>query len=205
MLLTALPFMRPVKPTIEFIDVNSALSTSLSTMPTHQSGDILIAVAFHTGGTVPSLASGWTNRANASQSWNSFRIAYKIASSSSETSGTWTNAQNLLIAVYRNLDSTTPIGGVTVYSAFSGSNVTYPGIGAMQITDGTSWVAGVGFSESGSPTFVAPAGMVRRYTTTDRASLHDTDAGVTGWPSDVNGAMGVTASSLGITMELRAA
>lgn len=85
-------------------------STSV-TIPSHVAGDLIIAFAYRDGSfTPPSLPSGqnWTNLfSNSGASTNSHRIAVKIARDSSEVSGTFTNATDMLIVVVNSsLNST---------------------------------------------------------------------------------------------------
>lgn len=92
--------------TVAFVAAASAEATSLSTMPTHEKGDLLIAIAGRTNdATVPSAASGW-NVSRVQQGGTSpartILIGWKVAASAAETSGTWANAQILMVAVYRD-------------------------------------------------------------------------------------------------------
>lgn len=84
--------------------VGTAIGTTTATMPAHQSGDLLIGYAFRDGSnTAPSLPSGWTNGDNSGANSCSARLGYKVATSSGETSGTWTNATSLIIVVLRGV------------------------------------------------------------------------------------------------------
>lgn len=92
--------------------VGAATGTDSVTMPAHQAGDLIVAFAFRDGSTtLPTLPAGWTSRlAPTGANSCSMRLATKIAASSSETSGTWTNATSLIVLVLR---------GVTYDSAYS--------------------------------------------------------------------------------------
>lgn len=72
------------------------------TIPTHQVGDLICIVTYRTNATAPSLGSGFTNLASWTGSTRSARIGYKIATTNSETSGTWSNAKRIAVFVYRN-------------------------------------------------------------------------------------------------------
>ena len=86
---------------INLIGADSALSTTI-TIPTHDVGDMLLMFAYRTGVTTPpTLPDGWKNLDSGGSGLNGSRVAYKIAASDSETSGTWTNASGLIIHVYR--------------------------------------------------------------------------------------------------------
>lgn len=114
-------------------------------MPTHQAGDtIIVFVSRRSGSTTPALVGGWTNIANANRAvgtgnWSA-RIAYKVAASSSETVGTWSSADDIMVLVYRGV---TEIG--VVASAIGAANTTVAWPAATLLgSNGESWVARFG-------------------------------------------------------------
>jgi len=158
-------------------------------MPTHQAGDLLLFYAFRDGSeTAPSLPSGYTNKLTKSDGYvdTSERIGYKIATSSSETSGTWTNATSLICQVYRGVDQTTPLGGSSTYGHNdTGNNTISYRVITMTDTSGASWVAGfAGHAATNTSLQTAPTGMTNRTNVvdaTDEAAGHDTNGGVSSW------------------------
>lgn len=115
---------------------SASASASTVTMPTHASGDLLLMWAYRPLSTTPaSLPAGWTNVINGGSNTSSGRVGYKIAASSGETSGTWTNAQMLIVMVYRNAS------GVGASARTSGNSSTHnvPGL-TLNVTTGTSRV-----------------------------------------------------------------
>jgi len=78
----------------------SAQATTI-TIPTHQSGDLILICAGRNNTTAPTIPSGWIIMSNSGVSGVSSSIGWKLAQSSGETSGTWTNASVLHCAVYR--------------------------------------------------------------------------------------------------------
>lgn len=129
--------------TISFVGANSASATTV-TVPTHQAGDLLLIYALRDqSGTAPSLPAGWTSLAtNNSANDLAVRVGYKIAASSSETSGIWTNANKVAISVYRNTGSS-PFGAIASNISTSSNTIPYPGI-TLNRTDNTSWVITLG-------------------------------------------------------------
>jgi len=108
----------------------------------------------------PSLASGFTNiSSSGGANTNSSRLAYKWAASSSESVGTWTNATDIIVHVYRGV---TRIGTSTVGSGSSAS-VTYPALTLEKA--GTSWVARFAGNRT-SITGGTPGGYTQRQTQT---------------------------------------
>jgi hypothetical protein len=113
-----------------YVGGGSASATTVA-IPAHQAGDLILIFAGHSNTTLPSLPAGYTNVGN-TNSAGSCRIGYKIATTGSETSGTWTNAQWLAVAVFRNVNQTNPIG----VSSFQSANNTTISIAAQTASVG---------------------------------------------------------------------
>jgi hypothetical protein len=172
--------------------VGSATGTnSIASMPAHQAGDLLLFFAYRDGNiTAPSLPSGYTNKGTSSSGSAadaSARIGYKIATSSSETSGTWTNATSLICHVYRGVNQTTPLGSDldgSTYETELNSTVKYPTL-TLDVSNGSSWIAAfVGHDATNTNIQTAPTGMTNRTNVvdaTDEAAGHDTNGGVSSW------------------------
>lgn len=114
--------------TISFISAASANADSVA-MPSHQQWDLLVAVVHrHASTTPPIVPSGWRVAQVASGGSNVLIVAIQTASSSSEVSGTWTNADQIGVAVYRSdsylLSLTNGLQQTGV--AGSGDNITHP-------------------------------------------------------------------------------
>lgn len=98
---------------ISYVGGQTASATTL-TVPTHQTGDLILFYAYRDGSlTPPTVPSGYTSitsvTRNSAYGNQSMVAGYKIAASSSETSGTWTNASILLCQVYRPNTANTTI------------------------------------------------------------------------------------------------
>jgi hypothetical protein len=71
------------------------------TMPTHATGDLLLAFATRDNSTVaPTLPTGWTALFSIGSGTGAVLIAYKYAQSNAETFGTWTNASHVAVTVW---------------------------------------------------------------------------------------------------------
>src|SRR3989344_456439 len=91
--------------------VGTATGTNTATPPAHQAGDLFLVFSFRDGSaTAPTLASGFTTSSNGGGNTCSHRVGWRIASSSSDAVGTWTNATSLILVVLRGANQTTPIG-----------------------------------------------------------------------------------------------
>src|SRR6185369_16959851 len=96
----------------------------------HQLGDVILIFAFRDGSaTNPTIPTGWTNITNTTDggTLSSVSVGWKLAASSSETSGTWTNATGLVCHVYRGLDPIKPFG-TFVGTQNTVANVQYSGV-----------------------------------------------------------------------------
>lgn len=108
-------FLTGVKTGISYKGFSSSTTTTI-TLPGHSAGDMIIIFASQTssttvptvpsaGGTVPTWTNIYNNTTNPS-----FQCSYAIATDSSTTSGTWTNANVLVAAVISGQKATSPVG-----------------------------------------------------------------------------------------------
>ncbi len=193
---------------LRFIDGGAVNGEAFTTMPVHQAGDILIMFAHRDGSVVaPPVPAGWSTWGTGSgANGNSSVGGYKIATSSTEVSGTWASATNLVCHVYRGQHVTSPIGG-SADTGGSGTGITYPAL-TMTDTGGTSLVLGfAGHRENNVNLGKPPVGMVNRTVLSSTAKIagHDTDSPVTSWPATLVPAGGTIAGWRARTLELRAA
>lgn len=189
----------------------AASGTTTATVPSHITGDLLIGYAFRDGNnTAPTVPGGWTtinNTIGANSAGQA--VAWKYAASSGETSGTWSNATSLIIAVYRYAHPTSPIGG----SANGDGSSTTVAYNTLTMTDTpvppSSTIIGFSGHRSVDTTLEnAPAGMrqiLPVVDATDEVAMHDTENAQGSWPT-TNVAVGGTSSGWrSFTLELRAA
>lgn len=185
--------------------VGGVSGTTSATIPTHAVGDLIIARAFRDGNnTAPTIPAGqnWTPIDNsAGSNSNGAAIAYKIATSTTEATGTWTSATRLDVGVWRGFSG---IGGSAVDGAAS-STVNYPTL-TMSVGTGTSWVAGFGAHRSINTTLENPPGtMTNRLTAvtgTDEGAIHDTNGGVASWSGTTVSVGGTSSGWRAHTVEL---
>lgn len=166
--------------------IGAGTGTTTATFPAHVAQDVFIAFAFRDGSTTPpTVPAGWTTIASASGgggSGSSSAIAYKVAAGSSETSGTWTNATNLVVGIYRGCDTADPIGDQQV-GVGSSTTITYPAV-TFQRPNFTSWVvAAAGHRSANVAIETAPSGLANRTSSsnaTSEAALFDTNSPING-------------------------
>ena len=98
--------------------VSSATANANSvTFGTHAAGDTIIIAGYRdSSNSGPNVPAGWYVVFSGGGNSTGFSIAWKIATSAAETSGTWTNATSLHAIVYR------PASGKVVYPAYYSGN-----------------------------------------------------------------------------------
>lgn len=190
---------------VSFVNAAAALATSV-TLPDHAVGDMILVVARRSADTTPpTLSTAYTDITSTSKSGPdvSARMGYRIAVSTSETSGTWANASSITARIYRG--TTTAVGG---FASTNGTSTTasVPAV-TLGVGDGTSWVAGE-TAYSADPTGVphtinGMTGRIVGVVGTPRQEGYDTNAGVASWASTSFGIGSV--SWITFAVELQAA
>ena len=161
------------------------------TVPAHAKGDLILVWATRGGSaTAPSLPSGYSLALTKTQSGGTAESAIlglRIATATNDASGTWTNANEICCHVYRAPSGyTIGIGQSASASSTTSNTVNYPAI-TLADPSGKSWVAGfIGASNTSMTISMPPSGMSNESTVTGasyQADGHDTNGGVTSWPS----------------------
>lgn len=195
----------------DYIDVyrDEGASTS-ATLGTHQTGDVFIAWATRDSGSAsPSLPAGWTDAITAGGT-NSlgYRLGIKVAASSAETSGTWTNATSLSIVHYRPAAGWTPTAGATATVASSTATALSCPALAFQNTNNTS--IGLAFYAHRSPDITnltaAPSGMTHCKTNQDAGdtqAIYRTSSPVSSLSTQTTTFGGTSGTSRWVVLELK--
>lgn len=178
---TPTPTEEPV-PTIVFVGANSSTTNSVTMPPFHQSGDLILVAAYRRNNTIPTAPDGWTTLGTHSGNSSAIRVAYKLAASGSETSGTWTAAEYMAVQIFRNHGG---VGDWNINSANS-TNINYPSLSLVN-GDGSSWVAAFGGHDNASNVELAPTGMVNVTSAqaTGELAAHNTNGGVASWTNKI--------------------
>jgi len=171
------------------VGTQTASATTL-TVPTTQAGDIVIMGAMHSGATTAvTVPAGWISpvaKTNATATALSGRIAYRYATGASTPSGTWTNASQLICAVYRPSANNTIRVGAAASNSSTTATVNFPALTLGDNFSGNDWIIGFVAASNATQTLtVAPSGMtnVTSIVATSQAALHDTNGGVSSWSS----------------------
>jgi len=180
--------------TISYVGSAAAEATSV-TLPAHQAGDLIVFFAWNGGSsTVPTVPSGWSilfYGTRSSGANRAYSLGFKQAASSAETSGTWTNAALVGVAVYRHSTNVITIGGQEINQDNNSTSFAFPSISAVtalnrvfnKLRGANTWIVGVGGINANNLAFeTPPSGMTNRLNlagaSANEISIHDTDADV---------------------------
>lgn len=172
---------------ISRVGSGSAQATTIS-IPTHAIGDLIIISAGRNNTTTPTIPSGWVSQASASVSGLSHIVGWKIAKTTSETSGTWTNAAVLHVAVYRGSGGSLCVPNSSTAGATS-TSINYASVATYKTGVLDNWYfAHVIQLNSANSLETAPTGManinVESSSGVWKSVIHDTNASqLSNWSS----------------------
>jgi hypothetical protein len=160
---------------ISIVGSTSELSDSITTMPTHAAGDLLIGFGYNDGSsTAVTAPSGWVDRFFSAVGGAGYiRVGYKHAQTSSEVSGTWTNADQLFMLsitggpntlVFPNYVSTNSATTATINFAAQVASTFQGGADDQALV---SWAA----SRNSGNTLTAPGALTIEQSATDSANF----------------------------------
>lgn|GEM_PF-1003946 len=129
--------------------VGSAKGTNTATAPSHVAGDLMLVVTTrNASATAPTLVSGFINIGTSTANTNSIRAAFKICTSTSDAVGTWTNATECVVHIYRPSAGNAAAIGANAFGSGSSATASYTG---LTLFDGsTSWIAAIGQTKTAS-------------------------------------------------------
>jgi hypothetical protein len=189
----------------------AAADASTVTIPAgHKIGDLLVIFAFRATTVAPSLPAGWTSISTGSSGLSSFILGWKLATSSADTSGSWSLATGTIVHVYRGTStSRTPVG-VSSDSTATSATIAYGALGPLK-QPGTSWLAAFAVTKTTTSTLETPPTSMTNAATlvggTVEYAGHDTNgpytAGAGSWPL-TNVAVGVSAEYRTCVLEIYA-
>jgi surface protein len=162
--------------------IGQANGTTSATLPAHQAGDLILAFAFRDGSTtLPTQPTGWISIDTAAANSCSARLAYKIAQSNSETSGTWTSANSVIFLVYRGVDASN-ITELETEGTGLGTTVSYP---TNSFWRGLSRIVAVASHRATNGALQTPPGnlslIVNTITTSENSAFQSTTDNYNNW------------------------
>lgn len=195
--------------------VGSGTGTTTATLPAHQAGDFILGFAFRDGSTTnPSVPAGWTTLSAALDGTAcSGSLAWKRATSSSETSGTWTNATGLIVLVYRGVHPTqiypiNPFGTKpdSTWTLKTGTGTTITYLENATWTSPQAWTICVaGHCAVDTALETPPAGLTLRAAmvdATNEVAAFDSNGPAGAWPATDVSAGGTSDNWLTLSMRL---
>jgi len=158
---------------LSIIGTPGAISGASITLPTHAVDDIIVIFAYRANsitlptkptaaGTVPA----WVDiDAVVGANSNSSRTAYFVATATNHTSGTWSNATEMAVIVYRG-QGASPIGGHAESGSTSSLNAVAPSVTLTQNNGTSALIHFFGHSaiDSAEGWGAAPSGYTQRAT-----------------------------------------
>ena len=185
--------------------VGNATGTTSATLPSHQAGDLIVAFAFRDGSTtLPTQPAGWTSIDTATGTSCCARLAYKVAASSGETTGTWTSSTTVIFVLYRDVN----IANITQLDtelAGVGTTVTYNANGFWK--DLSRVIAFAAHRSTDTALGTAPTGLtlvVNPVDATDEgAAFESTIDNYGDWPSTNVSVGGTSSGWITFVMRLR--
>ena len=188
------------------VGVATAAATTVA-IPTHVAGDIIVVCATHFGAiTIPTMPSGF-NQIGPSKTGTLCGqiLAYKWATGTGDTSGTWTNATIIACAVWRASSGNVMGIGASAFTAQATLSVNFPALTLADGFSGNTWVGGfIAVAGTAQVCTVAPTGMTNESSlvSTNSVAGFDTNGGVTTWPSTNATDTGTASHSISCTFEL---
>ncbi len=184
-------------------------TNSVSPMPAHVAGDLLVRYDYRDGNaTAPTVASGWTSvRAPAGANSCSERLSKIVATGSSHTAGSATNATSSIVEVWRPGAGYTLDIGATASSSGATNTWTFPALTLQDASGASDVLAFIGHRSTNQNITAAPTGMTNIASVsdaTDQAAGHATSGGVTSWTSKTVTGTGTASGWFSIVAEIKA-
>lgn len=159
----------------------STQGSATITIPTHQSGDMILIVAPRNNITAATVPSGWVTLSKIGSGGISFAIAWKIAKSSSETSGSWTGNSALHVLVLRASAGVLAFSPASTITTATSATVQYGALVNYRAGVLDNWYIGTAFQLNSTNSLeTAPTGManvnVESSSGNWKSVLHDTNA-----------------------------
>lgn len=169
---------------IVFVDSATAAGNTV-TVPTVQVGDFMVCSTQRANNTPISLISGWTDwpgTPTSNTTGGSMRVAYRVATSTSETCGSWTSSTRTNLLIFRNV---TGPGAIAWTTPTAVNPITFPAL-TLTTLNGSSWGVRFGCSMGNESVFTTDNPTGAPNTPRQTASGN---SGAAGWAGDSNAGM----------------
>jgi hypothetical protein len=182
-------------------------TTTITIPGSYSAGDFILIAASRANTNAPTVPSGWATLAASGGSGVSSAIAWKLAQSSSETSGTWTNAQLINCVVLRGSAGVIYAGPTITATAANSATITYGALG--QYRAGVSDNIYLGHAcqlNTANSLETAPSGMANvnfDSVTGLKAALHASPTQLSNWASTTVGPLANVAVFRSVVIQLQ--
>ncbi len=156
----AVPPYTPPEDKVQYVGSSVAGGTSPSPI-THQAGDLMVVVSQSISSAPPLLASGWTTAYASVSSSRPLRVAWKIATATNDSWGSWSGATYCTSYVFRGFNTGTPFGSTFGTSVLAETQAITP-----QNSDERSQIVYYAFQSGGSAWINPPPELKGRNSTT---------------------------------------
>lgn len=185
--------------------VGSAVGTNTATAPAHLAGDLMLVCATrNASATAPSLPAGFTNIGTITGTTNSMRVGFRVCISTSDATGTWTNATETTVHIYRP-----GAGNILEIGASAGTTgtVTPASYGGLSFSGPatTSWIVAFGQAKGNATTIEnVPAGLTLRQDNIQTGELasFDSNGTISSWSTTTVAYTGTATTWKTFTIEL---
>lgn len=189
--------------------IASVTGANTAALSASQIGDFLIGFASRDGSsTAPVIPADWTQIVSGGTNSLGYALAYKRATSTNESVGTWINASSLIVSQYRPAPGyEISIGAVLPAGSASTLTANFPAL-SLQNSSGSSWL--LAFMAHRSPDIAPisspPAGLTHRASvqdSVDSAAAFDSAGPVSSWIGQTVTYTGTSDACRSIVAELR--
>lgn len=185
------------------IGFTSGTGNSITSLPSHQAGDLLIAWQTRDGGAVGAKPTSFTQIDEGDTGSQGVQVSYLIATGSSESGAGTTTTSNWLVACFRpGAGETLGIGSYSQGGTLGTTTALYQSIASLTNTDGTSLIAACcHFANNDSALSTEAPGSLTLIGGVDNASptcemnVCYTPAGVSSWAGDSFTPTGATSAN----------
>jgi len=165
--------------------IGAAEGTTSATLPAHEAGDLILAFAFRSGSTAGiTQPSGWTSIIATGANSTNARMSFKVATSNSETTGTWTNATRVVFLVYRNAE--TEFIDLASNRSTASASSTVVSYNAVDTWKDLAWTVGFMGHRQTDNSDGLPTGLTSRSSTSSGARVLAADSAdsTSGWSTE---------------------
>ena len=177
------------------VSANAASATLSSTA----AGDLIVVFAYSTSTTIPSIPAGYTSLTATAGTQQACTCGWKVSAGGETSTGSWTNATNVVAMVYSGASAVGAIGALQ-----SGSSTAIASAGpTYQDSSGASWGVFLAGAKSNTAAWQSSFSAYGVRTSQTTIAGYDTGGGFTGSPTGGSVAISPTSRWFCISIEIK--